>query len=68
MADEISKSRLILSDLDACEMLAIMVKTMWSRRTPVWLGESVGGSPGVVEAEVMLRFARKKADITSIWA
>ncbi|KAG5410202.1 hypothetical protein IGI04_006521 [Brassica rapa subsp. trilocularis] len=45
---------------DACEMLAVVVKTVWSGRIPVWFGESVGGSPGMVEAEVMLRFEAKE--------
>lgn len=60
MVDEISKIRLILSDLEACESLTVVVKIVWSGRVPVWLGESVGGSPEVSEAEVMLRFAMEE--------
>ncbi|KAH0923892.1 LOW QUALITY PROTEIN: hypothetical protein HID58_023910 [Brassica napus] len=37
--------------------LAIAVKKVWSLRALVWLGESVGGSPVVVEAAVMLWIA-----------
>lgn len=34
--DEISKFRLILSDLETCESLAVVVKLVWSGRAPVW--------------------------------